>query len=136
MHAFIMKRAGVSLDRALFPLLGHISRAGPIGVAELADAFDLDQSTVSRQLAKLESLGLVERSTNPSDQRVRQAVLTDAGRQMASRVQKTLAWLKEQVLADWSDAERTQLATLLRRLSDSLERVTGDEGTSEPPLCE
>jgi DNA-binding MarR family transcriptional regulator len=136
MHAFIMKRAGVSLDRALFPLLGHISRAGPIGVAELADAVDLDQSTVSRQLAKLESLGLVERSTNPSDQRVRQAVLTDAGRQMASRVQKTLAWLKEQVLADWSDAERTQLATLLRRLSDSLERVTGDEGTSEPPLCE
>jgi DNA-binding MarR family transcriptional regulator len=136
MHAFIMKRAGVSLDRALFPLLGHISKAGPIGVAELADAVNLDQSTVSRQLAKLESLGLVERSTNPSDQRVRQAVLTDAGRQIAARVQKVFAWLKEQVLADWSDAEKTQLAKLLRKLSDSLERVTGDEGTSETPRCQ
>jgi DNA-binding MarR family transcriptional regulator len=102
----------------------------------MADAFDLDQSTVSRQLAKLESLGLVERSTNPSDQRVRQAVLTDAGRQTASRLQKALARLKEQVLADWSDAERTQLATLLRRLSDSLEKVAEDEGTSERPPCE
>jgi hypothetical protein len=54
---------------------------------------------------------------------------------MAARVQKVFAWLKEQVLADWSGAEKTQLAKLLRKLSDSLERVTGDEGTSETPRC-
>ena len=136
MHALIMKRAGVSLDRALLPLLVRISKAGPIGVAELADSFDLDQSTVSRQLAKLESLGLVERFANPSDQRVRQAMLTDSGRRTASRLHKALARLKDQVLADWSDAERTQLARLLRRLSDSLERVTEDDRTTELPPCD
>ena len=70
----LIKAAGIPLDRALFPLLVGIERFGPIGVVELADRVGRDYTTVSRQVAKLESLGLVERRPNPADRRVREAV--------------------------------------------------------------
>ena len=57
----LIKAAGIPLDRALFPLLVGVERFGPIGVVELADRVGRDYTTVSRQIAKLESLGLVER---------------------------------------------------------------------------
>ena len=57
----LIREAGIPLDRALFPLLVGIERFGPIGVVELADRVGRDYTTVSRQVAKLESLGLAER---------------------------------------------------------------------------
>ena len=38
-----------------------VERLGPIGIVELADRAGRDYTTVSRQVAKLESLGLVRR---------------------------------------------------------------------------
>src|ERR1700674_5021674 len=57
----LIQEAGISLDRALFPLLVGIERKGPIGVGELADLVARDYTTVSRQVAKLESSRLVAR---------------------------------------------------------------------------
>ena len=56
----LIRAAGIRLDRALFPLLVGIERFGPIGVVDLADRAGRDYTTVSRQVAKLESLGLDE----------------------------------------------------------------------------
>src|SRR5262249_30729842 len=79
MHLLVMKHADVALDRALFPLTMRLGREGPKSVAELADTFGLDQSTVSRQLAQLESLKLVKRRSRDSDRRVREAELSARG---------------------------------------------------------
>jgi DNA-binding MarR family transcriptional regulator len=72
----LLREAGVSLDRALFPLLVLIERRGPLGVGELADRVGRDYTTVSRQVAKLESLGLVTRRSGKTDRRVTEAVVT------------------------------------------------------------
>ena len=65
----LIKKAGIPLDRALFPLLVWIERFGPIGVVELAGRVGRDYTTVSRQVAKLESLGLVERQGSATDRK-------------------------------------------------------------------
>src|ERR1700735_4128364 len=67
----LIKEAGIPLDRALFPLLVGIERFGPIGVVEIAERVGRDYTTVSRQVAKLESLGLAVRQNNATDRRVR-----------------------------------------------------------------
>src|SRR5580700_6140538 len=72
----LIKAAGIPLDRALFPLLVGIERFGPIGVVDLADRVGRDYTTVSRQIARLESLGLVERREGAADRRVREAAIT------------------------------------------------------------
>ena len=116
----LIKEAGIALDRALFPLLVGIQRFGPIGVVELADRVGRDYTTVSRQVAKLESLGLVKRRANAADARVRDAVVTAKGKAMTDRVDAARARLGRAVFATWNARDVDQLVRLMRRFADAL----------------
>src|ERR1700735_4269980 len=72
----LLQEAGVSIDRALFPLLIAIERKGPIGVVELAELVGRDYTTVSRQVSKLDGLGLIKRYASKTDRRVHEAAIT------------------------------------------------------------
>src|ERR1700760_3477817 len=52
------------LDRSGYQLLGRLE-LGPLSLSGLAEAFRLDVSTVSRQVAALRRKGLVERIPDP-----------------------------------------------------------------------
>src|SRR5689334_2842457 len=82
----LIEAAGIPLDRALFPLLVGVERFGPIGVVELADRAGRDYTTVSRQVAKLEQLGLVQRQPSAADRRVREAAISPKGKAMTDLV--------------------------------------------------
>jgi len=114
----LLREAGVSLDRALFPLLGRIGKKGPLGVVELADLAGRDHSVVSRQLAKLESLGLVQRRPAAADKRVREAVVTEKGAELVDRLDAARQRLAGPMLEQWSAQDRKDLARLLRRFVD------------------
>lgn len=118
----LLREAGVSLDRALFPLLVLIQRRGPIAVGDLADRVGRDYTTVSRQVGKLESLGLVARRTGQADRRVTEAVVTDSGKAMSDALDAARERLAGTALADWSEADLRDLARLLRRFADNLMR--------------
>ncbi len=55
----LLREAGVTLDRALFPLLVRLAMGGPLGVASLGTQVGRDHTTISRQLTKLEKMGLI-----------------------------------------------------------------------------
>jgi DNA-binding MarR family transcriptional regulator len=116
----LMRAAGISLDRALFPLLGRIEHRGPIGIVELADLSGRDYTTVSRQVAKLESLGLASRRTGAADRRVREVVVTPAGLAMTGAVDVARDKMLTAVLATWSPHEIRELARLSRKLIDAI----------------
>ncbi|WP_255581714.1 MarR family winged helix-turn-helix transcriptional regulator [Cupriavidus sp. AU9028] len=116
----LLREAGLSLDRALFPLLVGIDRYGPIGVVALAERAGRDYTTVSRQVTRLESLGLVERKPNPVDRRVNEAVLTAEGRKMTDALDAARIRLAAPALAEWSDDDFRDLVRLLRRFVDGL----------------
>jgi DNA-binding MarR family transcriptional regulator len=125
----LLREAGLALDRALFPLLVVIERRGPIGVGELADRVGRDYTTVSRQVAKLESLGLVARRTSPADRRVNEAVVTDRGRAMTDAIDAARERLVRSILAAWSDQDLADLTRLLRRFADDM--MVGTSNTGE-----
>jgi DNA-binding MarR family transcriptional regulator len=116
----LLQEAGVELDRALFPLLVRLGTQGPLGVAELADRAGRDHTTVSRQLAKLESLGLVERPESDADRRRRAAHVTSAGKKIVQAITKARRRVLSKALAKWSEKDRRALADLSRRFADSL----------------
>jgi DNA-binding MarR family transcriptional regulator len=116
----LLCEAGVTLDRALFPLLVGLGLKGPLGVAELADRVGRDHTTVSRQLAKLESLALVDRCEPGMDRRRRAARLTEDGQRIVHAISQARRRLLSQALAAWSDTERAELATSTRRFADAL----------------
>ena len=124
--AALIAMAGVDLDRALFPLLVRVERRGPLGIGELAELAGRDYTTVSRQVAKLESLGLVGRQVNAQDARIKEAVITETGRAMARALDEAREKIFTALLADWDKRDVTELARLLRKLADSgLEFVKG-----------
>jgi DNA-binding MarR family transcriptional regulator len=116
--AALIEAAGVDLDRALFPLLARVERRGPLGIVELAELAGRDYTTVSRQIAKLESLGLVARCPSPEDGRVRAAVITDQGRAITEALDAARQKIIEGLLADWDKEDVRQLVRLLRRFAD------------------
>jgi DNA-binding MarR family transcriptional regulator len=119
----LLREAGVSLDRALLPLLVRIERHGPIGIVELAELSGRDYTTISRQVAKLESLGLALRRTGAVDRRMREVVVTPAGLAMTGAVDLAREKLLTAVLASWSPREIRELTRLNRRLADAIAGV-------------
>jgi DNA-binding MarR family transcriptional regulator len=125
-------RAGVKLDRALFPLLTRIGRSHPISVVELASLVGRGHSTVSRQVAKLEALGLVERQVAKGDQRVRLLEPSTAGRKMLDRFAVARRTFLSERLGGWTDEERSTLLTLLTRLSATIATDLPEARPAEP----
>jgi DNA-binding MarR family transcriptional regulator len=126
--ASLIAAAGVDLDRALFPLLARIERRGPLGIGELAELCGRDYTTVSRQITKLEGLGLVVRQTNEHDARIKEAVLTAKGRVITSALDRAREKIITALLAHWEKQEVAELARLLRKLADdALEFVRAEK---------
>ncbi|MDF7650846.1 MarR family winged helix-turn-helix transcriptional regulator [Candidatus Pantoea formicae] len=111
----LIKESNIQLDRALFPLLIQIGRFGPIGVVELAERAGRDYTTVSRQVAKLEELGLAQRQKNAKDKRINEAVITAAGKAMTDKIDAARAQIYQHLFENWQDSERTELARLLQK---------------------
>jgi DNA-binding MarR family transcriptional regulator len=125
----LLREAGVALDRALFPLLVLIQRRGPLRIGELADRVGRDYTTVSRQVAKLESLGLIARRPGQADRRATEAIVTDAGQAVSDLLDGARERLAEQALATWSEQDLMDLTRLLRRFVDT---VMQSDGREEP----
>ena len=118
----LIRAAGIPLDRALFPLLVGIERFGPIGVVDLADRVGRDYTTVSRQVAKLEDLGLVERQESNADRRVREAVVTRKGKAMTDLVDAARERIGRGIFETWEAHEMDELVRLMRKFADALSR--------------
>lgn len=113
------------LDAAAYAVLVAIvdlAAASSAGVhaALLAETVGLHKSTMSRNLAQLEQLGLIERVTDPTDARARLLRLTPLGEESVERSRQGRRERLAAQLGGWSDADVRRLGTLLGRLNDSL----------------
>jgi DNA-binding MarR family transcriptional regulator len=127
----MVREAGISLDRALFPLLVLVERLGPIGIVELADRVGRDYTTVSRQVAKLEELGLVRRQESAADRRVRQAVITGSGKAMTDLVDEARARIGRSIFSTWEERDVEDLVRLIRKFADA---IKADPPTVTAPM--
>jgi DNA-binding MarR family transcriptional regulator len=119
----LLQEAGVSLDRALFPLLIAIERKGPVGVVDLAELVGRDYTTVSRQITKLDGLGLIDRRPSRTDHRVREALITAKGKEMTTAIDAARERMATILFAKWSKRDLQDLARLMRRFADDLQSL-------------
>ena len=115
--AALIEDAAIPLDRALFPLLLTIGRRGPIGVVELAEMTGRDHTTISRQVARLEELGLVIRQAHPKDKRSREAIISPAGKTMTDAVDAARERLARRLFADWEATDISELVRLAQKFA-------------------
>ncbi len=119
----LLQEAGVSLDRALFPLLIAVERRGPLGVVELGELVGRDYTTVSRQVAKLAGMGLVTRRNAKADKRVREAVISARGKEVTSAIDAARERIAGVLFAAWSKRDLRDLARLMRRFADDFQAL-------------
>lgn len=124
----MVREAGIALDRALFPLLVMVERLGPVGIVELADRVGRDYTTVSRQVTKLESLGFVERRSNATDGRVREAVITASGKALTDKIDMAREAMGRAIFADWGNQDVADLTRLMRRFADAVQKDPAEHG--------
>ena len=114
----LLREAGVSLDRALFPLLVVLGRRGTIGIMELAGLVGRDHTTVSRQVATLTQLGLVTRQAGISDRRERKVVATQEGLIIVQALDAARERLIQPIVAQWDEQDWKTFVSLLRRFAN------------------
>ena len=97
-----------------------IERFGPIGVVDLADRIGRDYTTVSRQVAKLDELGLVRRQAGVGDGRVREAVVTPQGEAMTDAGDAAREQLGRAIFADWEPRDVAELVRLMSKFAEAI----------------
>ena len=106
-----------TLDFSLVPILKVLGQCGPMRLSSLADALELDASTVSRHVKQLEDRGHLGRTSDPDDGRASRIEVTDAGREALSAHIERRKAIVTTALEDWDGADRDRLRDLLDRLN-------------------
>lgn len=114
---------GAVVTRAGYAALRSLADQGPLSVRRLADACAMDAATASRQLQPLVEEGLVERRAVEGDARQVELALTPRGRAVYARIVDYRLDQLTGVLAEWPEADRATLTTLVTRLVDDLSRL-------------
>ena len=105
------------LDGAAYGLLSLLQDTGPLRASDLVTRIGLDKSTVSRQVAHLVELGLVDRAADPVDGRAQVLTPSAEGSARLARIRDVRRARWEDDLSDWPASDVATLADLLRRLN-------------------
>lgn len=114
------------MDYADLRLLDAVRVAKSATIGEVARLLGVDQSRVSRQVAKAVNKGLLERCAEQTDSRKVVLAITSAGAKLQQKGSELTRARIGLAIADWSATERKQFATLLGRF------VNGMTGESAP----
>jgi DNA-binding MarR family transcriptional regulator len=106
--------AELGLSEAQCLVLEHLDPSAPVPMCRLAETLDCDRSNVTGIVRRLEARGLVERRPNASDRRVKNLVLTEAGRQHRRRLLDRLGEPPAGIRALQPEEQKT-LQAILRR---------------------
>ena len=93
--------------------LASVARLGPLTLGELAAVEGVQSPTMTRVVAKLEELGLLQRAEDPSDRRVTRLAVTPGGQRLLDDVRSRESAYLARRLADMDATERRQLARVL-----------------------
>ncbi|WP_164515515.1 MarR family winged helix-turn-helix transcriptional regulator [Microbacterium sp. 10M-3C3] len=116
-------RGGPRAGLARLRLLDALAAAEhPLSVGEAAEAIGVDQPRASRLVQQGEELGLLRREPDPDDARRTRIALTDAGAAFVRGFRDQRRDAVQSALADFSEAERAELARLLAKLADAWPR--------------
>ncbi|MCD9143813.1 MarR family winged helix-turn-helix transcriptional regulator [Streptomyces albireticuli] len=117
-------RTHPELSLVSFTLLSHLEDRQGCRATDLAAHYLLDKSTVSRQVAALERLDLVERRVDPDDHRVQVLHLTAHGVATLAQVAATRRSAFEERLTGWDEADLSRFAAYLLRYNAAAERLS------------
>ena len=114
-----------------FRILTTLSTRPNMSSAELARLYDVKPQTMIKQIALLESKGLIDRRTSDANKRLLELRMTAAGAAALKQLQKDSRALERELLKALDDEEQTALRGYLQRLLDSLSAFPAPEAEDD-----
>jgi DNA-binding MarR family transcriptional regulator len=105
----LVQRLHPDLSFVGYTMLGHVYDEGGCRAVDLARVYELDKSTVSRQVGDLIRRGLLDRD------QAGVLTVTRAGNRLLGDARRQQLTLLEERLSGWTADERRTFADLLRR---------------------
>ncbi|MFE7799814.1 MarR family winged helix-turn-helix transcriptional regulator [Nocardia sp. NPDC057440] len=121
--ASLLRRPGFQLDRSAYLLLSRLEVDSPLSLRELSEAFQLDISTINRQVGAMLKQDLVERVPDPDGGIARKVRASRKGLELVAADRAQSHEGIGAVVADWADADVEQLSTLIARFNESIEHI-------------
>ncbi|MCO1340152.1 MarR family transcriptional regulator [Kocuria polaris] len=118
----VARRVHPEMEPGAYGLLRALQRHGSLRLTDLAAEIGVGKPTVSRQVAMLERLGVVEKQSDPTDGRAQTLTLTPNGADQLREAQLARRQVFHGLLSDWDDTDLTRLAGLLGRLNEAYQR--------------
>lgn len=105
------RESGLSMSH--FGALFHIHRTGSCGVTEVGEHLGVTSAAASQLLDRLVDQGMIDRTEDPQDRRVKRIVLTEQGQSVLEEgLQARQAWLDE-LEATLNADEKEQISAAL-----------------------
>ena len=106
----------IPLSRNQCYILKILATSGEFLISELARILDMSPAAASKNIDRLEQLGLVVRQAHSGDRRSLEVKLQDKGRQIVEEVTQITVRKMGPLMAQFSEAEKTQLLGYLQRV--------------------
>ncbi|MBG0787641.1 MAG: MarR family transcriptional regulator [Anaerolineaceae bacterium] len=126
LHNFIRQIRESDLSFSQVNTMFRLYHRGASSVNQLARHLGVTKAAVSQLLDSLIAAGLIERSENPEDRRMKLIALTEEGRSLVRRTMKTRnAWL-EDFAQNFSEEEKAQILPALELMIDRIPEFMPD----------
>lgn len=118
--AKLLKKAGISNDQNLLPVVVRVGKSGTISVGELAAQLGKNHSSTSRQVDKFVEKGLLLSYPSKEDKRVRIVTLTEDGKKLYTQLTNARSEVMEELLTHFTYAEVKEIIVSLQKLAKIL----------------
>jgi len=103
-----------------FKVLTVIDHIGPVSASTLAERMEQDKGLISRAVTELEGLGLIERTPDPTDGRIRLITLSALGHERYDSVRFPFVDRLEAAMNAWPIESIERLTGLLQALASGI----------------
>ncbi|MEE6282319.1 MarR family winged helix-turn-helix transcriptional regulator [Georgenia sunbinii] len=119
------RRSQGVLDTSAYTLLALLQVGGPASIRQLSAITGLDASTLNRQTAALLRDHYAERIPDPDGGVARKFRITGTGERALEEERAASREALAALTADWTEADRVALGSLLGRLNRAVEQRSG-----------
>ncbi len=111
------------LSQSMIGTLFHLSHRDHAGVTNISEHLGVSSAAASQMLEHLVEEGLIQRTEDPDDRRMKKIALTEKGSQMMKEsVSARLGWL-EDLSANLSDEEKNQISTVINLIIEKTKEL-------------
>lgn len=115
-HIFREKLLPHNLTPPQFAVLAFLWKKNGQSQIQLGTAIEMDRTTTSGVIDRLENMGLVSRRHLPEDRRVFMIYLTEAGRELERTISRLSLEANAEMASNLSEKEKEALLVLLKKI--------------------